>query len=99
MSEMRKIVFVVTAMVVVVSAVVAYRYMSGHGNVRIKPGYEPVQVSVDDGLVRYVPYQQACREGWAPQPTNDAQRTFYRQMRERIERGPTKPITIPPPKK
>ena len=51
------------------------------------------------GRVRYTSYRQACREGWAPPPTNDAQRAFFEQMKAEKERGPTKPITIPPPKR
>lgn len=49
--------------------------------------------------VRYTSYRQACREGWAPPPTNDAQRVFFEQAKADKERGPTNPITIPPPKK
>ncbi len=49
------------------------------------------------GRIRYVSYRQACREGWAPAPTNDAQRAFWEQARADKERGPTKPITIRPP--
>lgn len=51
------------------------------------------------GQVRIVSYRQACREGWAPAPTNDAQRVFYEQAKAEKERGPTNPIEIPMPKK
>lgn len=51
------------------------------------------------GRVRYVSYRQACREGWAPPPTNEAQRVFFVQAKAEKERGPTNPITIKPPKK
>lgn len=49
--------------------------------------------------VRYTSYRQACIEGWAPAPTNDAQRAFFEQAKADKERGPTKPIVIPPPRK
>ena len=51
------------------------------------------------GRIRYVSYRQACREGWAPDPTNDAQRVFFEQMRVDKERGPTNPIKIEATKK
>lgn len=35
-------------------------------------------------------YKRACREGWAPQPTNDAQRAIWNQ----VHAIPDKPITI-----
>lgn len=35
-------------------------------------------------------YQKACQEGWAPQPTNDAQRVIWNQ----VHQIPDKPITI-----
>jgi hypothetical protein len=35
-------------------------------------------------------YQRACQEGWAPQPTNDAQRVIWNQ----VHQIPDKPITI-----
>ncbi len=44
-------------------------------------------------------YRQACREGWAPAPTNDVQRAMWEQARAEKERGPSRPITIPPPKR
>ena len=44
------------------------------------------------GLVppRTVPYRRACREGWAPQPTNDVQKAIW----DEVNALPTKPITI-----
>ena len=42
-------------------------------------------------------YLQACREGWAPPPTNDVQKAVWEQAKADKERGPTNPITIPPP--
>ena len=53
----------------------------------------------DIGQVRIVSYRQACREGWAPAPTNDVQRVFYEQAKADKERGPTNPIKIPMPKR
>ena len=44
-------------------------------------------------------YVKACREGWAPAPTNDVQRAIWERTRAEKERGPTKPITIQPPKR
>ncbi len=44
-------------------------------------------------------YKRACIEGWAPAPTNDYQKAIWDKVRAEIERGPSKPITIPPPKK
>lgn len=37
-----------------------------------------------------VPYIRACREGWAPPPTNDAQRAIWKKTHQ----IPDKPITI-----
>ena len=42
-------------------------------------------------------YYFACKEGWAPQPTNDIQQAIWNRVKERKERGPTNPITIQPP--
>lgn len=51
------------------------------------------------GVVPYrmTTYKKACREGWAPAPTNDVQRAIFEQVKADKERGPTNPITIPPP--
>lgn len=51
------------------------------------------------GKIRFVPYRRACEEGWAPAPTNDAQKAIWEQVKADKERGPTNPITIEPPKK
>lgn len=40
--------------------------------------------------LRRVTYRQACKEGWAPQPTNDVQKAIWDQ----IHAIPDKPITI-----
>lgn len=42
-------------------------------------------------------YRTACREGWAPPPTNDMQRAIWQHALSEKERGPTNPITIQPP--
>ena len=42
-------------------------------------------------------YRTACREGWAPPPTNQFQRAIWERALSDKERGPTNPITIPPP--
>ena len=44
-------------------------------------------------------YYGACLEGWAPAPTNDVQKAIWERVLAEKERGPTNPITIPPPKK
>lgn len=48
---------------------------------------------------RIANYRKACREGWAPAPTNDIQRAIWEQIKADKERGPAKPLTIPPPAK
>ena len=40
--------------------------------------------------LRRVTYRQACREGWAPAPSNDVQKAVW----EQIHQIPDKPITI-----
>ena len=42
-------------------------------------------------------YKKACEEGWAPPPTNDYQKAIWERVKADKERGPTNPITIPPP--
>ena len=49
--------------------------------------------------VRYASYRRACEEGWAPAPTNDAQRAIWEKAKADKERGPTNPIKIEPPRK
>ena len=44
-------------------------------------------------------YRDACEEGWAPAPTNDVQKAIWEKVKADRERGPTNPITIPPPKR
>ena len=46
---------------------------------------------------RRTTYRNACREGWAPAPTNHYQKAIWEQIKADKERGPTNPITIPPP--
>lgn len=46
---------------------------------------------------RIAKYSEACREGWAPAPTNEFQKAIWDRAQSDKERGPTKPITIPPP--
>ena len=53
-------------------------------------GFEPAIIAT---------YETACREGWAPAPTNDVQKAIWAKTLDEKERGPTNPITIPPPKK
>lgn len=51
-------------------------------------GFEPAVVAT---------YLTACREGWAPAPTNDFQRAIWERALSEKERGPTNPIRILPP--
>lgn len=51
-------------------------------------GFEPAVVAT---------YQTACREGWAPAPTNGWQRAIWERALSEKERGPTNPILILPP--
>ena len=44
-----------------------------------------------------VSYAKACREGWAPAPTNDVQRAIWEKAKADKERGPSNPIKIDPP--
>ena len=39
---------------------------------------------------KFTTYKQACREGWAPPPTNDVQKAIWDQVRQM----PAKPIKI-----
>ena len=41
-------------------------------------------------LIRFASYDQACREGWAPQPTNDIQKAVW----DEVHAIPTKPLKI-----
>lgn len=47
----------------------------------------------------FVSYARACKEGWAPAPTNDVQRIVFEKVKALKEKGPTNPIKIAPPKK
>ena len=51
------------------------------------------------GVVPYyqTSYKKACEEGWAPAPTNEFQKAIWDKIKADKERGPTNPITIPPP--
>lgn len=44
-------------------------------------------------------YSRACREGWAPFPTNAIQRAVWDRIKSDKERGPSRPILISPPNK
>lgn len=43
-----------------------------------------------------VPYIKACKEGWAPAPTNDLQKAVWTRVKAEKERGPAKAILIKP---
>ena len=49
--------------------------------------------------VRYATYRIACREGWAPAPTNDVQRAIYERIKAEQSEKPTNPIKILPGQK
>ncbi len=51
-------------------------------------GFEPAVVAT---------YLTACREGWAPAPTNAFQKAIWERALSEKERGPTNPIRILPP--
>lgn len=44
------------------------------------------------GMIRYASYEAACREGWAPAPTNDIQKAIW----DKVHAMPTAPIKIKP---
>lgn len=62
----------------------------------LQPGPEPNNKMIDEAhrrgvqSVRFASYRQACREGWAPAPTNDVQKTIWDQ----VHATPKNPITI-----
>ena len=45
------------------------------------------------------PYIRACKEGWAPAPTNDVQKAIWDRVRSEKERGPSNALKIKPPRK
>ena len=51
----------------------------------------------DNGVTpsRYATYRIACREGWAPAPTNDVQKAIW----DKVHAMPTEPIKIKPEEK
>lgn len=46
-----------------------------------------------------VTYYRACKEGWAPAPTNDIQRRVWEKTYDEKEKGPANAIRITPPNK
>ena len=72
-------------------------------NVSLVVSPEPFSKMMDNAealgirRVRHTTYRKACYEGWAPPPTNDVQRAIWEKIKADKERGPTNPITIPPP--
>ena len=61
--------------------VVSPEAMSKISNACAKRGIPPIRSDT---------YKSACQEGWAPEPTNDVQRTIWKQ----VHSIPDKPITI-----
>jgi hypothetical protein len=53
------------------------------------------------GVIPYIEttYRKACREGWAPAPTNDVQKAIWEDINASKERGPANALQIPSPKK
>lgn len=53
------------------------------------------------GVIPYIEstYRKACREGWAPAPTNDVQKAIWEDINATKERGPANALPIPSPKK
>ncbi len=66
-----------------------------------QPVNNMIEVADKLGIVRVhrATYRKACEEGWAPAPTNDVQKAIWEKVKADRERGPTNPITIPPPKR
>ena len=46
-----------------------------------------------------VTYRAAVKQGWAPAPTNEVQKTIWKENHDKIERGPANALKIVPPKK
>ena len=61
----------------------------------LQPGPEPNNKMIDEAhrrgvkSVRLASYTQACREGWAPPPTNDVQKAIWEKVHE-IPKNPMK---------
>ena len=49
------------------------------------------------GSVRRATYKQACREGWAPAPTNDYQRAIWETAMSAATNAPTARVSAPTP--
>lgn len=49
--------------------------------------------------IKRMTYRTACREGWAPAPTNDVQKAIWEKIHSEKERGPINGLKIVPPKK
>lgn len=54
---------------------------------------------IDIEPFRMTSYRQACKEGWAPAPTNEFQQALWDKFRSEKEQGPVNGIKIPMPKK
>lgn len=48
---------------------------------------------------RKTSYRQACKEGWAPAPTNDFQKAIWEKVKSQKEQGPVNGLKIKPPTK
>ena len=46
-----------------------------------------------------VPYRKAVQEGWAAAPTNEFQKAIWKEVHDKIEKGPANALKIVPPKK
>ena len=64
---------------------------------KVQPGAEAMMhlhagKRVGVRMINYATYQQACREGWAPAPTNDVQKAIW----DKVHAMPTAPMKIKP---
>ena len=52
------------------------------------------------GVIPYIEstYRKACREGWAPAPTNAVQKAIWEDINASKERGPANALPIPSPR-
>lgn len=48
---------------------------------------------------RKTSYKKACRDGWAPSPTNDYQKAIWEEVQAEREKGPANGLKIAPPVK
>lgn len=80
--------------------------MAAHGVQELDFAQEKLPIDIQDSIKKYLGaagvtplrrtiYRRACQEGWAPAPTNDAQKAIW----DKVHELPTEPIKIKPEKK